>query len=151
MDAKILHNGCPNETFLGSNLVLTRTLHSDSRSVKTALLLTVVTILLAFFMTSFVSHGMLVRCFYVFRGFEFCDLRVHDPHHYQTFDKLTKPTPPVAERVGIDDKQNAAISCLATAPESYSDVGIRDEAAKAGEQPTALITSRPATAARSTI
>ena len=43
---------------------------------------------------------------------------------YLVSDKLTETTPPVLERLGIDDKKSAATSLLATSPESYSDVGI---------------------------
>ena len=51
----------------------------------------------------------------IIQGFGFCDPIVHD-NHYQTSDRLTKPTPPVMERVGIDDKESTGTSSLLTAP-----------------------------------
>ena len=81
------------------------------------------------FFSGVVGFARSPRCFYIVRGFEF-----YDPH-YQTSDELTKPTPPVGERVGIYGKESAATSPLVTALSNCSDVGIRAETDMAGEQP----------------
>ena len=82
-------------------------LYSDSHSVKAPFSFTVT--ILPFF-SGVVGFARSPRCFYIVRGFEF-----YDPH-YQTSDKLNKPTPPVGERVGIYGKESAATSPLVTAP-----------------------------------
>ena len=79
------------------------------------------------FFPGVVGFTLSARCFDVVRSFEF-----YDPH-YETSDELTKPTPPVGKRVGIDGKESAATSSLVTAPERYSDVGIRAETDMVGE------------------